>query len=99
MREHIGTQYGKDYLPAEPNVYKTKKDAQDAHEAIRPTSMQYDPESVRAQLTPDQYYLYRLIWNRFILSRGWGLGPACGWHRATIAWDDRRFEPSSVRRS
>ena len=54
---------------SKPNVYKTKADAQDAHEAIRPTSMQYDPESVRAQLTPDRYYLYRLIWNRFVASQ------------------------------
>ena len=56
-------------MPEKPNFYKTKADAQDAHEAIRPTSMQYDPESVRAQLTPDQYYLYRLIWNRFVASQ------------------------------
>ena len=49
-----------DYVPEKPNVYKTKADAQDAHEAIRPTSMQYHPETVRAHLTPDQYYLYKL---------------------------------------
>ncbi len=53
----------------EAELYKTKADAQDAHEAIRPTSMQYDPETVRAHLTPDQYYLYRLIWNRFVASQ------------------------------
>ena len=56
-------------MPEKPNVYKTKSDAQDAHEAIRPTSMQYDPETVRAHLTPDQYYLYKLIWNRFVASQ------------------------------
>ena len=55
--------------PEKPNVYKTKSDAQDAHEAIRPTSMQYHPDAVRAQLTPDQYYLYKLIWNRFVASQ------------------------------
>ena len=69
VREHIGQKFGPDYVPGKPNVYKTKKDAQDAHEAIRPTSMQYDPEAVRALLTPDQYYLYRLIWNRFVASQ------------------------------
>jgi DNA topoisomerase I len=69
VREHIGQKFGADYVPEKPNTYKTKKDAQDAHEAIRPTSMQWDPESVRAHLTPDQYYLYRLIWNRFVASQ------------------------------
>ena len=66
---YIGRKFGPDFVPEKPNVYKTKSDAQDAHEAIRPTSMQYDPESVRAQLTPDQFYLYRLIWNRFVASQ------------------------------
>src|SRR3954451_3081346 len=69
VREYIGTKYGPDFVPEKPNVYKTKADAQDAHEAIRPTSMQYDPDSVRAHLTPDQLYLYRLIWNRFVASQ------------------------------
>ncbi len=69
VRAYIGGKFGAEFVPEKPNVYKTKADAQDAHEAIRPTSMQYDPESVRAQLTPDQYYLYRLIWNRFVASQ------------------------------
>jgi DNA topoisomerase-1 len=69
VRAYIGEKFGADYVPDKPNAYKTKSDAQDAHEAIRPTFMQYDPESVRAQLTPDQYYLYRLIWNRFVASQ------------------------------
>jgi DNA topoisomerase-1 len=69
VRGYIGGKFGAEFVPDKPNVYKTKADAQDAHEAIRPTSMQYDPESVRAQLTPDQYYLYRLIWNRFVASQ------------------------------
>jgi DNA topoisomerase-1 len=69
VRELIGRAYGADFVPEKPNAYKTKSDAQDAHEAIRPTSMQYDPESVRAHLTPDQYYLYKLIWNRFVASQ------------------------------
>ncbi len=69
VREHIGIKYGPDFVPEKPNVYKTKADAQDAHEAIRPTSMQYEPETVRPHLTPDQLYLYRLIWNRFVASQ------------------------------
>jgi DNA topoisomerase-1 len=69
VRELIAAKYGPDYVPEKANFYRTKKDAQDAHEAIRPTSMQYDPETVRAHLTPDQYYLYRLVWNRFVASQ------------------------------
>jgi DNA topoisomerase I len=69
VREFIGTKFGADFVPEKPTIYKTKADAQDAHEAIRPTSMQYDPDSVRAHLTPDQLYLYRLIWNRFVASQ------------------------------
>jgi DNA topoisomerase-1 len=69
VREHIGTAYGAEYVPEKPNVFKTKSDAQDAHEAIRPTSMEYDPEKVRPFLTSEQYSLYRLIWNRFVASQ------------------------------
>jgi DNA topoisomerase-1 len=69
VREFIGQRYGAEYVPEKPNFYKSKADAQDAHEAIRPTSMQYHPDAVRAHLTPDQYYLYRLIWNRFVASQ------------------------------
>src|SRR6185437_14979621 len=69
VREHIAVKYGPDFVPEKPNLYKTKADAQDAHEAIRPTSLQYDPDSVRAHLTSDQLYLYRLIWNRFVASQ------------------------------
>jgi DNA topoisomerase-1 len=69
VREFIGTRFGPDYVPEKPNFYRAKKDAQDAHEAIRPTSMAYPPETVRAQLSPDQFYLYRLIWNRFVASQ------------------------------
>lgn len=69
VREHVGQQFGADYVPAQPNRYKIKGSAQDAHEAIRPTSMRYHPDAVRAHLSPDQYYLYRLIWNRFVASQ------------------------------
>jgi DNA topoisomerase-1 len=69
VREFIGERFGPDYVPEKPTYYKAKKDAQDAHEAIRPTSMQYHPDAVRAHLTPDQYYLYKLVWNRFVASQ------------------------------
>jgi DNA topoisomerase-1 len=69
VREFIGQRFGAEYVPEKPNYYRAKKDAQDAHEAIRPTSMQFHPDAIRAHLTPDQYYLYRLIWNRFVASQ------------------------------
>ncbi|HMS84349.1 MAG TPA: type I DNA topoisomerase [Nitrospira sp.] len=68
-REVIQSRFGADYLPATPNVYKTSKAAQEAHEAIRPTSAARDPESIRQYLEQDQYNLYKLIWNRFIASQ------------------------------
>ena len=69
VRDHIRSQFGDAYAPEQPNRYKVKSNAQDAHEAIRPTSMKYHPEEVRAHLNPDQFYLYRLIWNRFVASQ------------------------------
>jgi DNA topoisomerase I len=69
VRDHIKSTFGDDYLPEKPNYYKSKSDAQDAHEAIRPTSLRHDPDTVKPYLTPDQYSLYRLIWNRFIASQ------------------------------
>jgi len=69
VREHIKTTFGNEFLPETPNFYKTKSDAQDAHEAIRPTSLEHDPETVRSYLTADQYSIYRLIWNRFVASQ------------------------------
>jgi DNA topoisomerase-1 len=69
VRAFIKGQFGDTYVPEEPNRYRVKANAQDAHEAIRPTSMAYPPDVVRAQLTPDQFYLYRLIWNRFVASQ------------------------------
>ena len=69
VRDLIRHDFGPDYAPEQPNRYKVKSNAQDAHEAIRPTSMRYAPEIVRAHLTPDQFYLYRLIWNRFVASQ------------------------------
>ncbi|HSF99730.1 MAG TPA: type I DNA topoisomerase [Vicinamibacterales bacterium] len=69
VREHIAAQYGQAFVPESPNRYKVKSNAQDAHEAIRPTSMTHPPDAVRAHLTADQFYLYRLIWNRFVASQ------------------------------
>jgi DNA topoisomerase-1 len=69
VRDHVARTFGDDYVPEKPNFYKSKSDAQDAHEAIRPTSLQHDPETVKEYLTPDQYSLYRLIWNRFVASQ------------------------------
>lgn len=69
VREFIGTRYGAEFVPEKPIFYRAKKDAQDAHEAIRPTTMNYHPDEIRGNLTPDQYYLYKLIWNRFVASQ------------------------------
>jgi DNA topoisomerase-1 len=69
VRRHIQAQYGADYVPEQPNRYRLKASAQDAHEAIRPTSLAYPPDMVRPHLSADQYYLYRLIWNRFVASQ------------------------------
>jgi DNA topoisomerase-1 len=68
-REWIGKQLGARYLPASPNVYKGKKAAQDAHEAIRPTDASRTPESIARYLTEEQLKLYRLIWQRFVASQ------------------------------
>jgi len=65
-RKKIGEVFGNDYLPPTPNVYPQKKSAQGAHEAIRPTSMEYSPEKIGRFLTHDQLGLYTLIWNRFL---------------------------------
>ncbi|MFQ5930926.1 MAG: type I DNA topoisomerase, partial [Nitrospiraceae bacterium] len=68
-RQAIRQRFGAEYLPATQNVYKTQKAAQEAHEAIRPTSAHRDPESIKRFLERDQYQLYKLIWNRFIASQ------------------------------
>ncbi len=65
----IREKYGENYCPDIPRVYKTRADAQDAHEAIRPARVEIEPAMVRRQLTPDQYKLYKLIWERFIASQ------------------------------
>jgi DNA topoisomerase I len=69
VREYVAERYGKPFLPDAANIYKSKKEAQDAHEAIRPTSMAYAPEAVEKYLAEDEMKLYRLIWNRFVASQ------------------------------
>ncbi len=69
VRDFIGGEYGDKYLPEKPNYYKGKKDAQDAHEAIRPTDVSRTPENLKNYLSPDEYRLYRLIWQRFVASQ------------------------------
>lgn len=68
-RTYIENNFGKDYLPAKAKVYKTKKSAQDAHEAIRPTYPDLAPDSIKSSLTADQYKIYKIIWDRFIASQ------------------------------
>ena len=69
VREMIQSTYGEPFLPAEPNIYKSRKTAQDAHEAIRPTDISRRPEAIKASLTRDQFRLYRLIYDRFVSSQ------------------------------
>ena len=65
-RDYVQARWGKEYLPAEPVQFKTRKSAQDAHEAIRPTALEYPPERVQPFLEKDMFRLYQLIWSRFI---------------------------------
>ena len=67
--EYIKATYGEDYLPSSPRVYKSKKNAQDAHEAIRPSMPSLTPARLKSSLSSDQFKLYKLIWERFIASQ------------------------------
>ena len=69
LRAYIPERFGAEYLPETPNEYKGRKNAQDAHEAIRPTDVNRTPEKIKASLTREQYNLYRLIYNRFVASQ------------------------------
>jgi DNA topoisomerase-1 len=69
VRDFIGERYGREFLPDSANFYKSKKGAQDAHEAVRPTSMAYAPDVVDKYLQEDERKVYRLIWNRFVASQ------------------------------
>ncbi len=69
VRNWIKNRFGEPYLPPKPNLYKSRKGAQEAHEAIRPTSIDFDPEKVKDHLDKDQWALYKLIWDRFVASQ------------------------------
>jgi DNA topoisomerase-1 len=69
VREYITSEYGAQYLPQSPNTYKEKKEAQAAHEAIRPTSAVRHPDQVKQYLQEDEFKVYKLIWQRFIASQ------------------------------
>lgn len=68
-RDYILESFGKEYLPAKPRQYRKKADAQDAHEAIRPVDVNLHPEKIREYLLPEQFNVYRLIWQRFVASQ------------------------------
>lgn len=68
-REFITERYGEKYYPSKPRVFKSKNNAQDAHEAIRPANVRLEPSAVKKHLTADQYRLYKLIWDRFVASQ------------------------------
>ena len=69
VREYIMAAHGEAYLPPVPNTYRNRKTSQDAHEAIRPASMEHSPDSLKSILSRDQHRLYRLIWTRFVASQ------------------------------
>src|SRR6266853_851626 len=69
VREYITSEYGANYLPGSPNTYKEKKEAQAAHEAIRPTSAARHPDQVKQYLQEDEFKVYKLIWQRFVASQ------------------------------
>jgi DNA topoisomerase-1 len=69
VRGWIKNRFGESYLPPKPNVYKSRRGAQDAHEAIRPTSIDLEPDKVKGYLDKDQGELYKLIWDRFVASQ------------------------------
>ena len=69
VRGWIKDRFGASYLPPKPNVYKSRRGAQEAHEAIRPTSIDFEPDKVKSYLDKDQWALYKLIWDRFVASQ------------------------------
>jgi DNA topoisomerase-1 len=69
IRAHLGAEYGPEFVPEKPNVFRTKKSAQDAHEAIRPSAIARTPAALRPFLTDEQYKLYDLIWKRAVASQ------------------------------
>jgi len=69
VREYVGKEYGPQYLPEQPNTYKEKKEAQGAHEAIRPSSAARHPDQIKQYLKEDEFKVYKLIWQRFVASQ------------------------------
>ncbi len=69
VREYVGREYGPQYLPEQPNTYKEKKEAQGAHEAIRPSSAARHPDLIKQYLKEDEFKVYKLIWQRFVASQ------------------------------
>src|SRR5947209_13538817 len=71
VRQYIASKYGDTILPEKPNTYRVKKaaQAQEAHEAIRPTSLEFDPDTIKDHLTREEYNLYKVIWERFVASQ------------------------------
>jgi DNA topoisomerase I len=91
VRQWIERNHGSQYLPGAPNAFKSKKDAQDAHEAIRPTSVERHPDQIKRYVSDEQYRLYRLIWQRFVASQ---MVPAV-YDQTTVdiaAQSDRRYD-------
>src|SRR5439155_12015103 len=69
VRDAISSSFGREFLPEQPNTYKSKKEAQEAHEAIRPTAVVRHPDEIRKYLQEDEYKVYKLIWQRFVASQ------------------------------
>ncbi len=69
VRKYIGERWNGEYLPKSPRIFKNKKNAQDAHEAIRPSSVELVPENIKDSLTSEQHKIYKLIWDRFVASQ------------------------------
>ena len=96
--DFIKSRYGNEYYYGTPHQFKTKGSAQDAHEAIRPTHVELDPERIRSSLTGDQYRLYKLIWSRFLASQmanalydTVSIDTACGGHTFRSSHQSMRF--------
>ena len=87
VRSYISGDYGTPYLPEKPVIYKGKKDAQDAHEAIRPTFVEHKPETIKAALSEDEYKVYWLIWTRFVASQ---MNPAI-YDQTTVEIESQKY--------
>ena len=93
--EYIGKKFGKNFLPEKPPVYKAKKGAQEAHEAIRPSSAYREPEKIRAFLNDDEFKLYSLIWRKFMASQ---MAPAVDEQLSVVIAAGKRYQFKSTGR-